>query len=177
VSELKRIDGLIITEFDASKESLKQLLTRLALAGVDLSWANLSGADLSGTNLSGANLSGAVLSQSNLSGVSLSEVNLEYANLSGANLIGANLSGANLSDANLNRANLGNNKYASCTFSNHGERGRMLTALKTCDGITFFCGCFKGSLNELVNYIEEGDRELKESRIFAMIFCIRALEL
>lgn len=73
--KIKKLNGEII--FEATKDSLKDVVIEAVKCG-----ANLSGADLSGANLYGANLSGA-----NLSGANLHDANLYGANLSGADNI------------------------------------------------------------------------------------------
>ncbi len=135
---------------DAVREALK--------SRANLSWADLSGADLSGANLSGANLSWADLSGANLS----------WADLSGANLSGANLSGANLSWADLSGANL--SAYAQVSFKGHGECGRMLTVIRQKEGdeLRFYCGCFRGTEQELRQYIADGEPKYAKTRTLAL---------
>ena len=107
----------------------------------DLSRAYLSGADLSGADLSRAYLSGAYLSRAYLSGADLSR---------------ADLSGACYA-------------WAQVAFSEHGECGRMLVAFQAAeDSPVFQCGCFYGSESDLRTYIEDGNPELKESRLLAL---------
>ncbi len=129
--------------------------------------ADLSRANLSGANLCGAYLSGADLSHANLSRADLSHANLSRANLSHANLCDANLSGANLSRANLYGAV---HKWAQVAFMAHGECGRMLTVVvfKDGDAAVYQCGCFSGSLDDLRQYIENGEEQYKASRTKAM---------
>ena len=83
------------------------------------------------------------------------------ADLSGANLSGANLSGANLSGA------VGVT-FAQVSFNWHGEIGRQLSAIKIDDAVVLFCGCFKGSEADLIEYIENGDEKYKQSRTVAL---------
>lgn len=139
-------------------------LSRANLSYANLRRADLRRADLSRANLSWANLSWAILSGANLSG----------ANLSGANLLGADLSGADLDGADLSLV-YGIN-YAQCAFRGHGEHGRQLLAVIINDTTMFFCGCFNGDENSLRQYIQNGDRKLKKSRLLALEFCINALE-
>jgi uncharacterized protein YjbI with pentapeptide repeats len=143
-------------------------LSRVNLYGVNLSRANLSRVNLSGANLSGANLSGANLSRVNLSGANLSGANLSGADLSGANLSRVDLSGANLSRADLSRVN--GLLFAQCSFSNHGECGRMLTAVRIGNEDHYFCGCFKGTAAELNQYIMNGEERYKNTRLAAFRF-------
>ena len=124
--------------------------------------ANLCGASLYGADLSGANLSGANLYGANLYG----------ADLYGANLSRADLSRANLSRADLSRADLSGAVYAwaQVAFMGHGECGRMLTAVQFKEGeaTVYQCGCFSGSREELVKYIDSGGRGYMASRRAAL---------
>ena len=88
------------------------------------------------------------------------------ADLSGANLSRADLSGANLSGANLSGA-VGVT-FAQVSFNWHGEIGRQLSAIKIDDAVVLFCGCFKGSEADLIEYIENGDEKYKQSRTVAL---------
>ena len=100
-----------------------------------------SGADLSEADLSGANLRRA----------DLSEADLRWADLSGADLSGA----------------VGIT-FAQVSFNWHGEIGRQLSAIKIDDAVVLFCGCFKGSEADLIEYIENGDERYKQSRTVAL---------
>ena len=106
-------------------------------------------------------LKGADLSRANLSGA-----NLRWANLSEANLSEANLSGANLSEANLSGAK--GIIYAQVSFNWHGERGRQLSAVKIGEEVFLFCGCFKGSEDDLKKYIRDSKEEYIASRTSAL---------
>jgi uncharacterized protein YjbI with pentapeptide repeats len=154
----------------SEKDGVKMDLSRASLSG-----ANLSGANLSYANLSYANLSGANLSYANLSYANLSRADLSRADLSGASLSGANLSGANLSYANLSAAR--GAIYAQCSFDGHGECDRQLSLIIIAGKPVFFCGCFKGSPDELRSYIANGADEHKASRTLAMEFCLAAVEM
>ena len=146
-------------------------LSRANLSRADLSSANLSRADLSRADLSSANLRGANLHGADLSGANLCRADLCRADLSGANLRGANLSRANLSSANLSSANLCRAHgllWASVSFTGHGERGRMLTAVVIGTETRFFCGCFSGTLAELRAYIKRGAACYHPSRRLAL---------
>ena len=103
-----------------------------------------------------ANLSGANLSRADLSGANLSRANLSWANLSRADLSGANLSWA-----------VGIT-FAQVSFNWHGEIGRQLSAIKIDDAVVLFCGCFKGSEADLIEYIDNGDEKYKQSRTVAL---------
>ena len=88
------------------------------------------------------------------------------ANLRRADLRRADLSGANLSGANLSVA-VGIT-FAQVSFNWHGEIGRQLSAIKIDDAVVLFCGCFKGSEADLIEYIENGDEKYKQSRTVAL---------
>ena len=118
--------------------------------------ANLSRADLSRADISRADLSRANLIRADLSLADLSLADLSRANLSGANLSGANLSGAK------------GVIYAHISFNWHGEQGRQLSAIKIDGAVVLFCGCFKGSEEDLMAYIERGDETYKQSRTIAL---------
>ena len=134
------------------------------LVRVDLRKANLIEANLQGADLCGADLREA----------DLSEANLRYTDLRGADLRHAHLRGADLSGADLRgvRGLL----YAQISFAGHGERGRRLLAVKIDEQVMFFCGCFSGTEAELREYIENGEENLKASRIFALETCLKAIE-
>ena len=139
------------------------------LRGADLCGANLRGADLRGANLHGTDLCGADLRGANLRGA-----NLRYTNLHGADLHGTDLCGADLSGADLRRAR--GLIYAQISFTGHGESGRQLLAVKIDEQVIFFCGCFSGTEADLRVYIENGEENLKASRIFALETCLKAIE-
>ena len=83
----------------------------------------------------------------------------------------ANLSGADLSMADLSGANLRGAvgvTFAQVSFNWHGEIGRQLSAIKIDDAVVLFCGCFKGSEADLIEYIENGDEKYKQSRTVAL---------
>ena len=108
-------------------------------------------------------VSAAVKARADLSRAYLSGADLSGAYLSGADLSGAYLSGAYLSGAYLSA-------FAQVAFKGHGECGRMLTAFRQTDGgpVVFQCGCFYGSEDELLAYIEKGDAAYKKSRRLAL---------
>ena len=129
-------------------------------------------------NLSGANLRGAYLSDANLSDANLRGAYLRGAYLSGANLRGAYLSDTNLRGAYLSGAYLSGAKgikYAQCSFSKHGECGRMLSLVEIENDLFFFCGCFTGSPDDLQKYIDNGEDKLKPSRQKAKDFCMECI--
>ena len=59
-------------------------------------------------------------------------------------------------------------------FREHGECGRMLTAIcqKEVEGIRFFCGCFNGTEKELRDYIANGAANLRKTRTLALETCL-----
>jgi len=154
------------------------------LRWADLRWADLSGANLRGANLRGANLRGADLSGAYLSGADLRGANLSGADLSGADLRGANLSGANLSGADLRGANLSGANlsetrgliYAQCSWSDHGECGRMLTAVRIGGETVCHCGCLYGSPDKLREYIATHEPHLAASRTIAADFVLARID-
>ena len=86
--QIKHINGSVLFEYDAPKNSVKDTLVKAVSSGADLTGANLRGAYLRGADLTGANLRGADLSDANLTG----------AYLTGADLSGADLRGAKNAD-------------------------------------------------------------------------------
>lgn len=166
-----------------------EFLAAYASGRRDFSRADLSRADLRGADLSGANLRRASLYCADLSGADLSDASLCCANLRGANLRGASLycadlSDASLRDANLRSANLRSANLSACLglvwasvgFASHGERGRALLGVVVDGADVYFCGCFRGSLDELRAYIREGAPQLAESRELAAVCCSGLLE-
>ena len=86
-----------------------------------------------------------------------------------AYLSGANLSGADLSDQPL--------RYASCSWTAHGECGRALTGIAMPDEsgalrLRLSCGCFRGTADELREYIARGDERYRASRTTALQFIL-----
>lgn len=112
-----------------------------------------------GANLSGADLSRADLSRADLSGADLSGADLRWASLSGADLHGSK-----------------GLMFAQCAFSDHGECGRMLTAALIGDEDVYFCGCFRGSADDLQKYIDDGKSEHKATRQIAFDFVKSQME-
>ena len=100
-----------------------------------------------------------------------------------ADLRGANLSWADLSKADLRGAYLSGTalsgviglSWACCGWSNHGERGRVLTCVEINGDTRFFCGCFQGSEEALRRYICKSKEELKLTRTMAMNFCLACM--
>ena len=205
--EIKNIWGSVIFEYEKENNSLSETvkeyirkelssgkssvdLRSANLRSADLCFANLRSADLSSADLRFANLRSADLSFANLSSTNLhsadlssanlSFANLRFANLRSADLHSADLSSVDLSFANLCAANLSsaeNLLYSACYFSDPGEFGRQLLAVKIGEGIKLFCGCFKGDEKELRDYIEKGDEDLKESRLLALETVLKLIEV
>ena len=124
--------------------------------------ADLTLAYLRGADLRGADLTGAVLTS--------------------ADLRGADLRGAVLTGADLTRAILCGGTFisrAAVQFSSHGECGRELSAIRTDakgSPVTFWCGCFTGTPEELRKYIAEGTDRYAESRTLAMDTVLKLLD-
>ena len=106
--------------------------------------------------------------KADLSGADLSEADLSGADLRWANLREADLSGADLSGANLRAAN--GVIFADCCWTSHGECGRRLLAVRIADDDVYFCGCFRGSLDDLRKYIADGEKRYRQSRTAAADF-------
>ena len=165
-------------------------LRRTDLSNANLRYADLRGADLIGADLSNANLRwadlrwadlcSADLRRANLRWANLCRANLKFANLSSADLIGADLSSADFSGADLRGADLRwadlsesrGVRHVSCSWNNHGECGRTLTAILIDNEMKFFCGCFSGTQKDLEKYIDCGEERYRVSRTTAMRFCL-----
>ena len=137
------------------------------LRGSDLRGSDLSWCDLSESNLSESNLRGSDLRGSDLRGSNLSESDLRRSDLRGSDLSESDLRGSNLSWCNLS-GSIGLD-YAQISFNGFGERNRLISLVDiNRDGNPiFFCGCFKGTNEELIDYIDYSDEGYKESRYFA----------
>ena len=144
------------------------------LMNADLAHVRLTDAVLVGVDLRNSNLHNADLSNADLCNADLREANLSDANLKEANLEGANLSGADLSNITLTNANLQRTTgviWADCGWADHGMHGRRLLAVRINDEDVYFCGCFQGSLNDLLAYIADIRPDLAHSRTLAANFC------
>ena len=143
--------------------------------------ANLDGASLAGASLAGATLARASLAGAHLAGANLAGANLARASLARASLAGANLDGASLARASLARASLAGavHAWAQVAFSGHGERGRMLTAIrhKEGDAPVLFCGCFNGNQTELRKYIADHDEKYRATRTAALDAVLMLLDM
>jgi len=106
----------------------------------------------------------------------LSKIDLRGSNLRGSDLRESNLSGSDISGSNLSGSK--GLKYAQMSFDGFGEVGRLITlADVNRDGNPiFFCGCFSGTNEELISYIESGNVNLKESRHFARKTLLEAIK-
>lgn len=98
----------------------------------------------------------------------------QRADLQDADLRGANLQWAHLQWAHLRGALY---KWAQVAFGGHGECGRMLTAYIQSEGMdpVYQCGCFYGALDELKNYIANGEECHKASRTLVMQYATKLL--
>ncbi len=138
------------------------------LKGADLENAYLKGADLRGANLRGANLKGADLENAYLKGADLRNADLRNADLRGADLRNADLWNANLAES-------GGIQYSQASWSQHGECGRMLIGVKINGEDVYFCGCFRGTLSELEEFIQGDEERYKQSRTMTMEFVSKTL--
>ena len=134
----------------------------------DWSECNLDRARLDGASLDGASLDRASLVRASLDGARLVGASLDGASLVGARLVRASLDGARLDGASLVEA-LGV-VYASCSWADHGECGRQLMAAQIDGKDVYYCGCFRGSLDELREYINLGEEKYRASRTIAADF-------
>jgi len=104
-----------------------------------------------------------------------SYADLRYANLSSANLSSADLSSADLRYADLQQ--IKGKQFSQVSFSGHGECGRSLIAIKEGELVKLFCGCFNGTKEELITYIEKGEEKYKKSRTLAMETVLQLIEI
>ena len=142
-------------------------LTEADLRGADLHGADLTEANLTGAHLTEANLRWADLTEANLTGAHLTGANLRWADLTEADLRRADLSGVDLTGADLRGAILVEClgvKYASVTWPGHGELGRQLL----CVNGVYFCGCFRGTRDELLSVIKNGEEQHRASRTLTL---------
>ena len=183
--EIKSVFGNVLFSYEKEdntiKETVEEAVSRGArlvganLVGANLVGANLEGANLEGANLEGANLEGANLYGANLRGASLRGANLEGANLGdaslgdaslycarlvGANLRGARLVGANLEGASLRGANLGELGVIQgaddiLIVGPIGSRNDYTTIYHTDKGLLVRCGCFRGTIDEFADKVQE----------------------
>ena len=165
------VEEAIINKVSLYSADLKNVdLSNIDLQRVDLRYANLRNANLELTGLEGSDMSGADLTKSNLRNANLRNVNLMLADLEGADLTGVNLAGAHVDRL------LGVN-YAVCGFAGHGECGRTLLAIEINSEVILFCGCFKGTEQELRYYIEEGTAKFKDSRLLALETVLKLISI
>ena len=67
-------------------------------------------------------------------------------------------------------------QFSQISFSGHGECGRSLIAIKENELVKLFCGCFSGTKEELIAYIEKGEEKYKKSRTLALDTVLMLLE-
>ena len=160
-----RFTGKIIFEFSKENNTIKDTVeeavkNKISLDGASLDGALLDGASLNSASLNRASLDNASLYDASLIGASLNNASLNRASLIGASLFGASLYGASLNNASLigasligaslNNASL-DKRYISITRI--GSSNRMTTYCFDDDVI--WCGCFKGTLQEFENKVNE----------------------
>jgi uncharacterized protein YjbI with pentapeptide repeats len=164
-----RYTGSVIYQDDSKtfNETVKNaILAKVDLRDCDLSYCDLRDCDLRGSNLSGSNLRG-----SNLSG----------SNLRGSDLRGSDLSGSDLRDCDLRDCDLRGSYgliYAQMSFTGFGQINRLISLydINRDGNPIFFCGCFKGTDEELITYIGNGEEKYKESRHFARKTLLEAIK-
>ncbi|GHV34529.1 hypothetical protein FACS1894187_05300 [Synergistales bacterium] len=150
----------------------------------DLRVANLRGANLRGANLSEANLREADLSEADLSEAilyradlreailyraDLREADLYRADLYRADLRGANLRGADLREADLSGADLSEANGIDNLISVGLIGSAKRQTLYDMKNDIVFCGCFKGTLEELRAKNAGRDNKIYEAEYVAAI--------
>ena len=153
--KIESIFGKLLFEHEAEDNTIKKTLEEAVKSG-----ANLGGANLGGAYLGGANLGGAYLGDANLGGAYLGDANLGGANLRGANLGGAYLRGANLGEE------WGKLESAQdiLIVGAIGSRDGYTTIYHTDKGVFVACGCFRGTLDEFANKVEQTHGDNKHAR-------------
>jgi hypothetical protein len=147
--KIKSIFGDLLFEYESEENTIKKTLEEALKCSADLSYANLRSADLRSADLRSADLSSANLSSADLSSANLSSADLSYANLRSADLSSADLSSANLRSAETDKRYI----QISCI----GSHKRMTTYCFEDDFI--WCGCFKGSLQEFENTVNQTHKD------------------
>ena len=160
-----RFTGKIIFEFSKENNTIKDTVQEYIKKELESgkSYANLRSADLRSADLRYADLRSA----------NLSYADLRYANLRSADLRSADLRYADLRSANLSYADL-DKRYISITRI--GSSNRMTTYCFDDDVI--WCGCFKGTLQEFENKVNEThkDNELYLKQYLGAINYIKSLK-
>ena len=178
-----RFTGKIIFEFSKENNTIKDTVEEAVKNKISLNGASLDGASLDHASLYGASLYGASLDRASLYGASLIGASLDRASLIGASLDRASLNGASLDRASLIGASLDgasligaslDKRYISITRI--GSSNRMTTYCFDDDVI--WCGCFKGTLQEFENKVNEThkDNELYLKQYLGAINYIKSLK-
>ena len=174
LNEIVRLHGLWLRNDAGGKRAdltdadlTGAILTDADLTGATLTHATLTRAILTRAILTRAILTRAILTDADLTDADLTDADLTDADLTDADLTGADLTGAILTDADLPVGT----KTALCSWTDHGERGRTLTALLHDGALTYRCGCFCGTEAELRQYIADGKERYRASRTIAVAFC------
>ena len=167
--KIESIFGKLLFEHEAEDNTIRKTLEEAVKNGANLRGANLRGANLGGANLGDAYLRDANLRDANLGDANLGGANLGDAYLRGAYLRGAYLRGANLGDANLGGANLGDwGKLESAQdvliVGAIGSRDGYTTIYHTDKGVFVTCGCFRGTLDEFAEKVEQTHGDNKYAR-------------
>ena len=163
-----RFTGKIIFEFSKENNTIKDTVEEAVKNKISLNGASLDRASLNGASLYGASLDRASLNNASLNGASLDGASLNRASLYGASLDRASLNNASLIGASLDK------RYISITRI--GSSNRMTTYCFDDDVI--WCGCFKGTLQEFENKVNEThkDNELYLKQYLGAINYIKSLK-
>ena len=148
--EIKSVFGEVLFSYEKEDNTLKDTVEEAVLRGANLGYANLGDANLEDANLEDANLEGA-----NLGGANLGYANLRGANLGYANLGDANLRGANLEDAFLGEFGVINGVEDILIIGPIGSRNGYTTIYHTDKGLFVRCGCFRGTIDEFADKVQE----------------------
>jgi uncharacterized protein YjbI with pentapeptide repeats len=178
-----RYTGTIL--FEAECGDFRACVELAVKSKADLRSANLRSADLRSANLRSANLESADLFSANLRSANLESANLRSANLFSADLFSANLRSADLFSANLRSANLrsadlrsadlfsADLRSANLESANLDKRYISVTGVGSCgrqtlyciEDDTVWCGCFRGTLEELKARVAETYKDNNRYRV------------
>lgn len=130
----------------------------------NLAFNDFSEANLTKAELSLANIVSCYFTLTSLHGVAFIDSLVKYNDFTKAKFYSNDFSGTRLLE---NKGLL----YASCSWTDHGERGRTLLAILINKEVTYYCGCFNGSEADLRVYIKQTSPNLAGSRLTALEFC------
>jgi uncharacterized protein YjbI with pentapeptide repeats len=135
-------------------------LTRCRFTNADVSYSDFTDASLVESCFGGARLHEVNFTKANLTGASFLGASLEYSDFTGATITGASFALANLNGVT-------GLVWAAVGFNKHGECGRNLTAVVIDQVPHYYCGCFSGNQQAVLNYIKR-DSSLEDSRMLAL---------